>query len=222
MAQYTISVFKSWGARDSAIRWVNSYEIDSPEVSAASAAMVQVAAAIANAERQIHLSDVQFLSARISTWTPDSTPYNPASFTTVTLQGTGARGYAGAGTPLDMNVALMVHFTPQTGRAGKRFYRGVLLEGDVESTGNLRWKLSPGSVFVSNGSDWQAFLTALAPYYGVGTSPQRIVLIGRSQTSPRGVLPKTYGPFHTREVSAILPGGVVFNRADRRYFDRGA
>lgn len=214
MPNYTISIFKAWGARDAASRWVNSYEIQSTGLSPSAAELLTISGDLVAAERAFHLSSVQFLESRISTWAPDSHPYNPNAFTAVALSGTGAR-VAGTDDPLDINVSLFVKFAAATGRAGRRFYRGVLVEGDVAVSGNLR--ATPVGTSIANVVT--ALKTALTPYLSSGTSANgKLVMIGRYLVS-KGP-PPVYTDPDTRFVSDIVMGGVVINRHDHRFFNR--
>lgn len=206
MPMYTVRVFKAWGSRDSAMRWVNNYEVQSAATTPDG--LAATAAAIADAERQLHHQNVQYLQATVSTWTPDSKPYNPLAFTTIPLSSVGAVVNASPQNVLDLNVAFFVKYRTATGRGGKRFYRGCLFEADVETSGNLRWILSTASLFNAGQSIFSAFRTAMLPFLAGGANTDKIVLAGASSTSVQ------------RVVTDVVPGGVVVNRHDHRYFDR--
>jgi hypothetical protein len=163
VASFIIRVFKSWGARDPERRWSNAYEITSPTLTSPEAQEPTMEMIVA-AERHIHLPDVQFLEATISTWLPDSHPYDPTAFTTYDLTGIGTRSTAGAdaNSALDSNVCYLVKRQCTTGRSGKLFYRGCLLEQDVFNSGDLRFQLSPGSIMLQGGI---AFVSYLHRYF---------------------------------------------------------
>lgn len=203
---YTVRIFKSWGARDASRRWVNNYEIEAG--TAALTSLGAVANDIAAAEKLIHQTTVQFLSYSVSTWEPDSHPYNPLSFVTGELSGTGA--LAAASQLLDSNVCFLVKYQAATGRSGRRFYRGCLAEQDVEPAGDGSFTVSPGSNFQDAGGAMTSFKNALAPYLAGGTNATKIILAGNSASSIQ------------RIVTAVKSGGVVVNRRNHRYFDRRA
>lgn len=212
MPDYTIRIFKAWGARDARLEWVNTYEVRGPAGDANAAAAV--AQAIADAEKLIHRSEVQFLRATISTWRPDSKPYNPGAFKTIELAGVGALGPLSAAT-LNMNVAYMLKFQAAMGRSGRRFYRGCLGEPDVETTANLSWQVSAGSSLHGTGTQFVAFRNALSPYLAVGAEATKIMLLGKAAPGSNPPVPE-----FPREVEKIEVGGVVVSRHDHRYFDR--
>jgi hypothetical protein len=207
MAMFVIRIFKSWGARDESRRWVNNYEIEAGAATLTS--LDTVANALASAEKLIHMGNVNFLSATISTWEPDSQPYNPLSFRTIELSGIGTKNVAGV-TTLSSNVCFVVKYQATTGRNGRRFYRGCLTEADVESGGDGSFTLTAAGPLLDAGADFTAFKTAMAPYLSGGANATKIVLAGASGIGVQ------------REVSALKSGGVSINRRNHRYFDRAA
>lgn len=207
MALYTIRIFKSWGGRYPDRRWVNNYEVDSSVTGVAG--LSAAAGAIAAAEKIIHLDLVNFLSATVSTWEPDGVPYNPDSFTTLELSGTGSRATASQQS-IDSNVALKVNFQPTTGRSGRRFYRGCLIETDVVGLGDLSFTFEAASPVADSGSAMASFKTAMAPYLAGGADPTKIVLAYSGAGSGSVV----------RGVASLKAAGISINRRNHRYFDR--
>lgn len=209
MALFVVRIFKSWGGRVADRRWVNNYEIDS------GATLLGGLDAVVNdlvaAERIIHVPTVNFLSATISTWAPDSVPYNPDAFRTLELAGVGSRA-APAGDLLDSNVCYMVQFQCSTGRSGRRFYRGVLGEADVQIGGDGRFTLVPASALDNGGATFVAFQGALAPRLSAGAAAEKVVLVHSGGPSPSVV----------RGVSALKVSGVIANKRNHRYFDRAS
>lgn len=208
---YNVRIFKSWGSRDSAARWSNTYEIISDAAGVGDVGTI--VDDLVAAERAMHLGNVQFLSALVSTWAENAGQYNPANFVTLELAGTGQRTGYPAGTELGGNVTFMVKFQPSTGRSGRRFYRGVLLEQDVEMGGDLGFKLSSGAGTLLTGGGFAAFRTPLLPHLDDGASNEKIVLIydGPSQATAARV---------ARGIAAVEAGGVVVNKRNHRWFDR--
>jgi hypothetical protein len=208
VAQWILRVFKSWGTRDESRRWVNNYELVTDNA-VGLADMDTVANAIATAEKGIHFNLVHFLSATVSTWAADSQPYTGLNFRTIELTGTGAVDPV---TPdvLDSNVCCMLKYQADTGRSGRRFYRGVLGEGDVQVGGDGRFVLGASAPMNNGQSRLTAFQTAMAPYIGGGAGNAKVTLI-----HPTGVGTQ-------RLVTAIKFGAVVINRRNHRYFDRAS
>lgn len=186
---------------------MNNYEVESAATGVAS--LAATASAIAAAEKIIHLDLVNFLSATVSTWEPDGTPYNPDSFTTVELAGVGSRATASQQS-VDSNVALKVNYQPTTGRSGRRFYRGCLIETDIVGLGDLSYTFESGSPVADGGTAMVSFKSAMAPYLAGGTDANKVVLAYTGAGSGSVV----------RGVASIKSAGIAINRRNHRYFDR--
>jgi hypothetical protein len=205
---YTIRTFKAWRSRDIERAWSNTYEIMTALGSVTS--LETIAADIVAAERVLHMKDVQFLQYAISTWVPDSKPYDPDTFVTVGLTGTGARGATGINpTALDYNVCLIVKREAATGRVGRLYYRGCLIESDVEMGGDGRFIMTPdpGPESVTS-MITGAYNTELSPYI-TGEPGNNLALVGKSGTV-----------VHRRPVVRLTFGGIGVNKKNHRYFDR--
>lgn len=207
MALYTIRIFKSWAGRFAERRWVNNYEVQSAALAVTDlSAMVT---ALANAEKNIHLDLVNFLSATVSTYEPEGPSYVPDSFTTIELAGVGSRATASQQS-VDSNVCLKVNFQAPTGRSGRRFYRGCLIESDVVGLGDLTYTFEAASPVADAGAAMVAFKGALAPYLTGGADANKLVLIYTGAGSPSVV----------RGISVVKSVGIAINKRNHRYFDR--
>lgn len=207
MADFTIRIFKAWRGRDISRAWSNTYEIISGATNPTE--LVAVGDALVSAERGLHLTDVQFLQYTISTWAPDSHPYNPEAFVTYTLTDAGERGNETGinDNALDYNVCLMVHRNAVTGRSGRLFFRGVLLESDVMIQGDGRFAIE-GETSGQLMDAVDAYKTGVAPYITGGTGNQ-LALISTSGST-----------VYRRNIVDVVMGGVVINKKNHRYFDR--
>jgi hypothetical protein len=207
MPIYQVKIFKSWGGRDPDRRWCNNYELD--DAGATPADVVPAVNTIVAAEKLIHTVAIGFLSATISTWQPDSVPYDPTSFTTIELSGAGVRA-AATGVQLDSNVCFVVRYSAALGRNGRRFYRGVLNEEDVQTGGDGKWSLIPTSTLYQGQANFNAFAAGLATLLGNGTLMPGLKLVGGGEA-----------PL-VRDVINVISAGVTVNRRNHRYFDRAA
>jgi len=123
---FTVRVYKRLEGQE----WANSYEFAALEDSNAPETMFgNLRAFVIDMERAIHLTDVWFDRLVISTYQPDSRPYDPTRFQTFPVGLSGQR--ARAGDALSLAICLFVRREPPFGRSGKLLYRGVLQEGDV-------------------------------------------------------------------------------------------
>lgn len=111
-------------------KWANSYEFQTVNV-VTEVQLLALGVALVNFEIAIHLGIVVFEKLIISTWEADSVPYDPTSFISTTLTGSGAFG--GAGDPIGLTQPLVVARAASYGRNGHLFYRGALTESMVES-----------------------------------------------------------------------------------------
>lgn len=125
---FTVRIYKAAGGNV----WANTYEIQTINEGVTTGDLVDAAQEIVSAERAFHFEYVQFSRVVISTYVPDGTPYNPATFRTVDVGLTGQRVYSSV-QYLPLTTCVYAKFNASTGRTGKRFYRGCLDESDVDS-----------------------------------------------------------------------------------------
>jgi hypothetical protein len=206
---WTIRIFKSWGSNDLSRAWANNYEVNTTQALNPPDLQPVVDTLVA-AEKTIHMNNIQFIQATISTWEPDSKPYNPLSFLTVPLAGTGSSTPNAGDDMLDSNVTLMIRYQATTGRSGRRFYRGLLTEAAVNSTSQGYFQLIGGAAWGPTGTIITNVRTQLAPLLPGGNGIGKLMLM----YAKPGVSSVQ------RAVTAVALGGVVINRRNHRYFDR--
>jgi len=111
-------------------KWANSYEFKAYS-SSSEALLTSLLQSVVRFEVAIHHNVVQFDHMVISTWAPDSVPYDPESFVSVPLVQVGN---VGPGSDLlGLNQCASIARVPTSGRFGHIFYRGALTEADVEA-----------------------------------------------------------------------------------------
>lgn len=210
MAAFIVRIFKSWGARDPERRWVNTYEFNGTTL-ASPPEYEAIVSALLEAEMVIHLTDVQFLEATVSTWLPDSHPYDPDAFATFDLDSHGLRGNDPPpnNNALDSNVCLLVKRKAHTGRSGKLFYRGVLLETDVQMGGDGRFTLTPGTNIYPGGAAEVSYQGAMEAFLSGGEGDAALSLISKIGATT-----------HIRAVEQLVFSAVTVNSRNHRYFDR--
>jgi hypothetical protein len=147
MALYTVKIFKSFVDAPEK-EWSNSYEVNGPGAIDLQFATATVNAIVAG-ERSIHRTYVEFIRGVVSTFVADSAPYDPNTFVTVDISGTGSRpGNTGNREPID--VVLWVKRLAASGRSGKLFYRGVVEDPEVAAPGARR-QLTPEALLAYEG-----------------------------------------------------------------------
>ncbi len=192
---FTVRSYKQYLAT----QWANTYEIRCTDDDAERSDLVNAALAIVNAERAIHLNFVNFFRAVISTYQPDSRPYNPSSFTTIDFSLQGQVSSSGSNS-LPLTTCVFARFTAEGGRSGKRFYRGCLTEGDVD------FGMKGHFIFQSRRDVIQAAIGALSGIF----SPYFEMVLARGTPTPTNV----------RRVSLIsIAEQTSHRKLDNRYFD---
>lgn len=233
MASVTVRIFKSYGSPANH-QWLNTYELNDggPVVEAATdpSLFLTAALAIVNAERLMHYDSIYFNRVTISTWQPDSQPYNPDNLVTVPLGSQGAISVAaGGGEPatLDLRIVLWVARVAAHGKPGRIWYRLPLNEAWIENQGG---KIRLSTVFPTS-TTFTPYRNALLPYMAGGASSIKLSLIGG--TLQKAVVPTTEGglahtkikrtyvsPYHIRTLTDVVLQGATMRQTDNAYFDR--
>lgn len=200
-------ITKSRIASSPEITWNNSYELWA-QIDGDQAALAAFAGSVAAFQIALTLSTIELEEVRVSTWNPDSNPYDPTAFFVQPVNLTGTISATGV-EPLPLTDVLFLKRQVSLGRLGKLFLRGALTKGDV--TGTYRsWSLSsPGSIgtrvsdaLTSSGLD--AYLQG-----GESVNGLRLALL-----HPSG------GGTTWRPVSDLTVGGVSSVKLNHKYFDK--
>lgn len=195
-----------------AIRWRNTYEaFFDGDGNLGSAALEDLAAALLEFEKTIHLTGVQFVQTTISTYAEDSTPYDPESFITIPhpADTVGVRTI-GQSQPLDLTAAFYVRRQVPTGRQGKLFYRGVLGENDVEApAGVMRLSSVSGMQSLIDG----ALNSSDLSQYLYPTATDSLMLSMTSTPSPGNTI--------HRQIMNLLAAGATRVSGDHRWYNVG-
>lgn len=231
MASVYVRVFKSYGSPNNR-QWSNTYELNDggPVVEAGVSPTTFLSAAqqIADAERGLHLNVVYFNRFTISTWQPETGGYDPTSEVTVPMGNQGLNSTGGADALIeDLRIVLWIARKAATGRPGKVFYRGVLIESNVENVGGKMALTAGSSVFTL----FNAYHTALASLFPASPTGVRLVLIGGTLNKALVTVHKagfdtlqirrTYGtPWHIRNLTDLVLQGATVRQTSSGYFDR--
>jgi len=124
---FVVRVLKSLSTNPDNV-WANSYEFIANDDGTGSA-LSSLVESLVEFEAAFHKDVVLFQRAIVSTWAPDSVPYDPSAFAVYPQTAAGGVGPVGDNLPLDK--CLSVARTPASGRSGHLFYRGVLNEADT-------------------------------------------------------------------------------------------
>jgi hypothetical protein len=184
-------------------KWANSYEFKASAAGSESD-LLGLGTVLINFEKLITRATVLFDRILISTWGPDSTPYNPETFISSTVTAVGS--VATSGQDLGLNQCMTVTRMASSGRFGHLFYRGYLAEADVQAPA--------GVTVLTDRAGQQGVLDGaisgggLDDYIGSAASgPLKLVLISKNGSQVRLV-----NQLRVQGVSTIPTDHAWFNR----------
>lgn len=184
-------------------KWANSYEFIAVDAGSESD-LLTLADAVVQFERALHHDVVQFEEALISTWEPDSKPYDPTVFVSVPLAVGGTIGPVGD--MLGLNSCLSIARVASSGRFGHLFYRGVLEEVQVAAPAGFTVLVDKAGMQ----SDIDDALSESGLDNFIGATPSgsfRMCLISKDGLQVRPIITLT-----VRGVSAVPTDHAWFNR----------
>lgn len=154
-------------------------------------------------ERLITLNTTHFDEVRVSTFLPDSRPYNPEAFITTPVDVVGHATPDGEPEPLGF--AWLVIRNTGTGRPGKLFLRAALTEGSVFSSGGLpAFSDAPGlRTFLAA----QVTASGLSDYMD-GTSPDAKLVVAHYNKTTHAVT--------SRDISSFTSRGPILAKLSKR------
>jgi len=164
--------------------WANTYEFRA--VAAGSEdELLALGTALALFESKMSLTWVEYTRLIISTWAPDSVPYNPEAFISTSLTLSGVKTPTSDQQPLTM--ALSVARQVASGRFGHIFLRGVLQETDTVAPA--------GKSILTSRPIYQGLLNTaqddagLLDYIGLAPSAGlQMVMVGKTDAEVRPVI----------------------------------
>jgi hypothetical protein len=193
----TARVYKFWGG----YLWANNYEIQAVNnILNPPFALQALADRLVALERVLHLVDVTIDRVTISTYAPDSQPYNPDTLATFPYNQYGQRNYSGDALPLD--ACLFIRRNTDFGRDGRLFYRGCLSENDVGTRG-FRGVLTNSTI--------TSIRNIISNWYQTGLGTQWRFVMASGVPDPTNIRP----------VIGLDPSEkVVYKKLNNRYFRR--
>lgn len=184
-------------------KWANSYEFRAV-VGGSEDELLELGIAVVMFEQALHQIAINFDRLLISTWAPDSKPYNPESFISSTLTGVGQAVTSSDG--IGLHNTLSVTRQCAFGKFGHLFYRGCLEETQVSAPAGKSILTSKATIQ----GQIEAALTAsnLDGYIGLTpTAPFGLVMVGASSGTARAVM-----SLRAQGVSAVPMDHAWFNR----------
>jgi len=181
--------------------WANNYEIEATQdITNPVTSLEFLANRLVELERNLHVSIVMIDRVTISTYVPDSLPYNPSNLAVFPFSVPGSRGMTGTLLPLE--ACLFVRRNVDFGRDGRLLYRCCIFHEGTSNIG-LRTVLTQSSLtnFQNIINGWRSI--------GVGNEFRLVMASG---------LPI---PTNVRAVNNLqVSEKVVFKKFNNRYFRR--
>jgi hypothetical protein len=181
--------------------WANNYEVEATQdITNPSTSLEFLATRIVELERGLHLSGVVIDRVAISTYVPDSQPYNPNTVAVFPITVNATRTPQGMAQPLEM--CLFVRRSVLFGRDGRLLYRGCLTVPDV-SSGALRALLTSTAL--------NAFQSVINSWRSIGLGSEFRFVMASGLPVPTDV----------RVVQNLqVSEKIVFKKFNNRYFRR--
>jgi len=193
----TARVYKQFGG----YAWANNYEIQATQdITNPATSLENLAIRLQQLEVNLYYTYVIIDRITISTYVPDSQPYNPNTLATFPFSVPGTRTLSSDATPLE--ICLFVRRNTVFGRDGRLLYRGCLNESEVGTLG-LRPVLTSSAVsfyqsIITNwstvglGAEWRFVLASGAPI------PTNIRPVSNLQVSEKVVIKKFNNRYYRR------------------------
>jgi hypothetical protein len=182
-------------------KWANNYEIQATSgITDPPGQLLAIANRLVALEAAIHLNIVLIDRVTISTYAPDSLPYNPDTLASFPYTQLGQRSPSGDILPLE--ACLYVRRNVDFGRDGRLLYRGCLTEADAATTGMRMGLITPALNSLQN---------AINSWFqqGLGQNWRFVMASGLPE-------PTNIRPVQSFQVS----DRVVFKKFNNRYFRR--
>ncbi len=184
--------------------WANSYEFQADSADSV-AALQTLGDLMIVFEKALHAETVAFDRFIISTWEPDSVPYDPESFVSSPSTLVGQRPVTSTEVE-PTGMALRVNRQCASGRFGNLFYRGALFENEVSSTAGIPILSDPATLASILGDSVDD--SGLVDYFGEGAiGGLHMVMVNFNGTQ-------------IRPVTQLVLGGVSLIKQDHQWFNR--
>lgn len=184
-------------------QWSNSYEFVANDPGTLTD-LTNVGNSVTQFEQACHNTFTVFDRLVISTWSPDSVPYNPDNFYVQELTLVGTRDTSGELEPI--TTCWSVARNPTSGRLGHVFYRGVLSQADTSAPSGITVLADPSTMtsLLSDAID----VSGLDSFIGIAAETNlSMAMINKTGTN-------------TRLVAFLSSAGVTQLPVDHAWFNR--
>ena len=193
----TVRIYKQFGG----YLWANNYEVAATtNVPDPVVSLQELADRLVTLERNIHLRGVFIDRVTISSYAPDSQPYDPDTLATFPYTLEGVRNYNGEAVPLEL--CLFVRRSTNFGRDGRLLYRGCLSEGDITA---------PSFRSLLTSAARSSFQSILDTWQQQGPGSVWVLVMASGTPNPTSI---------RRVISLQASEKVVVKKFNNRYFRR--
>lgn len=201
-ARFTLRVRSSLNA-NRRVRWFNTYEFRSTEAGGISA-LNTLCDQVAAFHSEITYNYVRTDEVTVSTWEPDSHPYNPLGFLTVSYNFLGQIAL-GTKKPVALRQTLFLKRAVIAGLQGKLFLRGALANEDIEAVDG-EWQLVNPSTLETDVNNALTVSALTLTMQGVESTAFYMCMIGDAGA--------------TRPIEDFAVAGTSDVKLNHKYFDR--
>jgi hypothetical protein len=188
-------------------KFVSGYEFQAKVQDLGPLGVENLVDAVVLFEKAMARNTIEFDRAVVSTWVEEPGGYDPSQFVVFDLGGFGDLVPAD---DLPLEACLLVRREVSSGRQGRLFVRGFLIEQDVEAVAG-KWQLSnPAGVGTVLGTAVTS--SGLDQYMGPTAVEFQMVLHGANKT----------GTLYTRPVQGLAAAGVTWASRSRKHYNRGS
>lgn len=183
-------------------KWSNTYDFKIVDASSGTL-FTGITLQSLDFERRLTLNTVHFDELRVSTFLPDSRPYNPEAFLTFPVDEAGL--ISPSGDPLPLGYAWLILRNTAAGRPGKIFLRGGLTEDSVNSAGGMPTFTNP----TARAADLTAAIGGAGmSVYIDGTSPDAKLVVPHYD--------KATHVLTSRDVNALTSRNAILAKLSRK------
>jgi hypothetical protein len=192
----TVRIYKQYVG----FSWANNYEVQATtNINDPAQSLAVMVDRLVDLEKLLHLQGVIIDRATVSSYAPDSQPYNPDTLTTFPYSVSGQR--QGSSEVLPLELCLFVRRNVNFGRDGRLLYRGCLTENDMVAA-SFRPLLASSTV--------NSLQNAINTWFQQGIGSEWVMVMASGTPQPTGI----------RRVVGSRFRKDVCQKVNNRYFRR--
>lgn len=190
--------------------WSNTWEAVATDTGDESA-LIGLGTALADFHKALFNGNFSIDRVVISTWVPDGQPYNPSTFTVLTVGAPGTMTRSGGVVQLPINECLHVRRVVPSGRNGILLLRGYLDTSNTTDSAGIATLTSLSAT--QTAIDTAVTGAGLDDYLTGGASPNLKLATVASHDA-------FHLPEDVRQIQALTVAGITSKKLNNRFFNR--